>query len=373
MQVEFTRAERRRPINWRELLGIVRAVEEFGPRLRGRTVVLETDNMASRGAVHRRSSKAADMQEQIRRLVDLCERYHIRLRITHTPGALLDQPDAISRQSGVEEPRTRLSRASFSVVERTWGPFTSFVGPERDQAELVPAVGLRVRVVAPDLQLGRCCVEAADGEGSEALREGRRFHGLALVPDDRSAQWFQLARHMSIVAHIPAGSPVLEQYGTGAWRPVPARRDLILLAYPRAAGAVAAVVSPSPVRRQASAARPGGSAGAQFQAHWPDGGAQHVRSVPRLGAGGEAADSERRAASTRARPSTMDDRQPRRAGCVCGDAGSSWSAVPCARGVVVRSVLCLPVRLRVRGRPARRSRGRAEWGGGSLFARLFAT
>ena len=71
--------------------------------------------MASRGAVHRRSSKAADMQEQIRRLVDMCERYHIRLRITHTPGALLDQPDAISRQSGVEEPRTRLSRASFSV------------------------------------------------------------------------------------------------------------------------------------------------------------------------------------------------------------------------------------------------------------------
>ena len=37
---------------------------------------------------------------------------------------------------------------------------------------------------------------------------------------------------------------MLEQYGTGAWRPVPARRDLIFLAYPRAAGAVAAIVAP---------------------------------------------------------------------------------------------------------------------------------
>ena len=86
-----------------------------------------------------------------------------------------------------------------------------------------------------------------------ALQEGRRFHGLALVPDDRSAQWFQLARHMRVVSHIPAGSRVLEQYGTGAWRPVPARRDLILLAYPRTVGTAAAVVGPS--------------AGAQFQAH----------------------------------------------------------------------------------------------------------
>ena len=246
VQVEFTRAERRRPINWRELLGIVRAVEEFGPRLRGRTVVLETDNMASRGAVHRRSSKAADMQEQIRRLVDMCERYHIRLRITHTPGALLDQPDAISRQSGVEEPRTRLSRASFSVVERTWGPFTSFVGPERDQAELVPSDGASECVwLHPTFSSVAAALRLLMARASEALRDGRRFHGLALVPDDRSAQWFQLARHMSIVAHIPAGSPVLEQYGTGAWRPVPARRDLILLAYPRAAGAVAAVVPSS--------------------------------------------------------------------------------------------------------------------------------
>ena len=33
--LRFTAAERRRPINWRELLGVVRVVEQFGERLRG--------------------------------------------------------------------------------------------------------------------------------------------------------------------------------------------------------------------------------------------------------------------------------------------------------------------------------------------------
>ena len=60
---------------------------------------------------------------------------------------------------------------------------------------------------------------------------------------------------MRVVSHIPAGSRVLEQYGTGAWRPVPARCNLILLACPRTVdlGTAAAVVGPS--------------AGAQFQSH----------------------------------------------------------------------------------------------------------
>ena len=37
--LRFTAAEKRRPINWRELLGVVRIIEQFGARLRGRTVV----------------------------------------------------------------------------------------------------------------------------------------------------------------------------------------------------------------------------------------------------------------------------------------------------------------------------------------------
>ena len=52
----FTMAEKRRPINFRELLGIVRIVELYGHRLRGCKVLIETDNMAARGAAEKLSS-----------------------------------------------------------------------------------------------------------------------------------------------------------------------------------------------------------------------------------------------------------------------------------------------------------------------------
>ena len=50
VSLRFTRAEQRRLINWRELLGISRVVELWGPRLAGATVLIETDNTAAHGA-----------------------------------------------------------------------------------------------------------------------------------------------------------------------------------------------------------------------------------------------------------------------------------------------------------------------------------
>ena len=73
----------------------------------------------------------------------------------------------------------------------------------------------------------------------------------------RKRRRMAIARYMRVVSHIPAGSHVLEQYGTGAWRPVPARRDLILLAYPRTVGTDAAVVGPSSATSAARCAAPG--------------------------------------------------------------------------------------------------------------------
>ncbi len=50
MQLVFTEAEQRRPINWRELLGVLRVVETWGERLTGRVVLVEADNTAAVGA-----------------------------------------------------------------------------------------------------------------------------------------------------------------------------------------------------------------------------------------------------------------------------------------------------------------------------------
>ena len=76
-----------------------------GERLRGRIILVETDNMAARGAAGKLSSKAADMQELMRRLFRMSERHGFAVRVMHTPGKKLDRPDQTSRGDATEEPR----------------------------------------------------------------------------------------------------------------------------------------------------------------------------------------------------------------------------------------------------------------------------
>ena len=105
-RLEFTAAERRRPINWRELLGVLRVVEAWGERLAGCVVLIEGDNTAAVGAATKGASSSEDMQELVRRLLELAEEHGIELRVRHTPGVMLDRPDQTSRG----DPRSR-SRA----------------------------------------------------------------------------------------------------------------------------------------------------------------------------------------------------------------------------------------------------------------------
>ena len=168
VQLEFTSAEQRRPINWRELLGILRVFEHFGARLRGRLVLVETDNMSAKGAAEKRASKAEDSQELVRRLLEVCEEHDIELRVCHTPGALLHRPDQTSRGDPVEEPRMRLCAAAYGELAARFGPFTEWIGAERRHAR----VGCLTR--------GRGC-----RSGGRARRDAR-LRGEAAHPGRRS-------------------------------------------------------------------------------------------------------------------------------------------------------------------------------------------
>ena len=132
--LRFTRAEKRRPINFRELLGIVRITELYGHRLHGFRVMIETDSMAAKGAAEKMASTAACMQEQLRRLYELAERHEIEIKLVHTPGAKLFRPDQTSRGDPIEEPRVRVRKEAFEVLDVRFGPFTEFVGAERRYA-----------------------------------------------------------------------------------------------------------------------------------------------------------------------------------------------------------------------------------------------
>ena len=237
---KFTAAEKRRPINWRELLGVVRVVERFGCRLAGRRVLVETDNMAAKGAAIKGASKAADMQELVRRLLRGCERWRIELKVTHTPGEKLDRPDQTSRGDPLEEPRVRVAPALFGLLERRWGPFDSLLGPERAFAHAAPPSSISRLWAHPTRRTAGSGLRLV----GERLSNGAgRANALVVVPSPPAPAWEGLLRHGTRVGEVPGeGGEGREAYSPSGWLPVSSLPHALLYAFPRAAGGYCAPV-----------------------------------------------------------------------------------------------------------------------------------
>ena len=243
----FTMAEKRRPINFRELLGIVRIVELYGHRLRGCKVLIETDNMAARGAAEKLSSVAASMQEMIRRLYAAAEYWDITIVPIHTPGAKLFRPDQTSRGDPIEEPRLRLTRREFALFESRYGPFTEFVGAERrhaveatgmasEQTELASRLWLHPAHNTVGSALRLIGERMAGYDGDEMSHRGPPPSGIMIVPYAPEAHWWKMTRHFTCVGRWEIGSSHLEMNQLGRWKPVRAQRPSLALAFPRLLG-----------------------------------------------------------------------------------------------------------------------------------------
>ena len=235
--LRFTAAEKRRPINWRELLGVLRVCELGGERLRGKVVLIETDNMAAKDSARRMSSKAEDMQELTRRLYAEAEAHGFSVRVTHTPGEKLDRPDQTSRGDAAEEPRARLRKSLFEGLEARWGRFESFLGAERELASEgsssaargVPTAWAHPTISTVGTALRRLQERMVSSMGGHA-------RALALVPDDDSAPWSKLMKHGMVIGRLPAGSPAIDMNVLGQWRPADVLRPARLVVFPRSAG-----------------------------------------------------------------------------------------------------------------------------------------
>ena len=237
LRMVFTQAEKRRPINFRELLGVYRLIERWGPRLVGRTLLIDIDNSATVGATSKLYSKAEDMQELVRRIVELSARHHLTIRPVHTPGAMLHRPDQTSRGAAVEEPRCRFRKEEFRVLECAHGPFTDLIGAERAFARTVDDSKSRSTLWAHPTH---------DTVATALSRIGERLttslqtcpRGLVVVPWAPEAPWWRLTRHFSFVASTSVGSRHLEENRGGRWVRISARRPSLVLAFPRHLGTV---------------------------------------------------------------------------------------------------------------------------------------
>ena len=242
--LQFGEAEQRRPINWRELLGIVRVVEVWGARMRGRAVLIETDNLTAWWAARRCSAKSPDMRELVRRLLTLCELHDVDLRLTHTPGTKLHRPDQTSRGEPVEEPRQRLGAREFRAIEARHGPFSEFVGAERWLAEPGETGGGGARLwLHPSFATVGTALRMVLDRAEEAGAAGVR--AVVLVPDEPTAQWWPLAQSFALSGRLAAGGEI-EENRLGVWCSTQRRRGVLILSYPRSAGATVEAVHLDP-------------------------------------------------------------------------------------------------------------------------------
>ena len=131
----------------------------------------------------------------------LCERHDIRLKLTHTPGLKLDRPDQTSRGDPIEEPRVRLKRREYELLERRYGPFSEFVGAERQFAKAcTEAAPPRIWMHPAHATVGSALRLLGERMGES---DGHRAQGLVLVPHDERAKWWPLVRHFRVVGRWP--------------------------------------------------------------------------------------------------------------------------------------------------------------------------
>ena len=260
VKLVFTEAERRRPINWRELLGILRTIQVWGPRHIGHRVLVESDNMAAVATASQLKSKAEDMQELVRRILEEVKKNNLQLRVTHTPGKKLNRPDEISRPGDPPvEPRYRLSAPFFKVLEQRFGNFTSLLGAERRFPRCPNVLNGRMPGSKPvSLDTNTVLINTKDdrttkprlflhpdhataGSALRIIGERMALHGtggisgLIVLPWDEKAMWWGLTKHLSIIARLDTTAP-LEANVLGSWVRVGRSRPSLVAAFPRSAG-----------------------------------------------------------------------------------------------------------------------------------------
>ena len=230
----FTAAERRRPINFRELRGALRALEVWGARLRGRLVLIETDNSFGHYTTSNLRCKTEDSQELVRRILHLSLVHGFTVRSCHTPGLMLVRPDQTSRGAAPEEPRFRLPLREFHGLERRFGPFDELLGAEREIQSVKPAAARSFpRLWAhPSFDtVGstlRAICDRLTADSSTCPR------GVVIVPFAPEAGWWKLTRHFACVGRWDSGALALEANVLGAWVPARSQRPTLVLSFPRA-------------------------------------------------------------------------------------------------------------------------------------------
>lgn len=112
----------RHHINARELEAVLLGLLSFKDLLRGRSVLLRSDNVTVVASVNRLYGRSPRLNALIRRIFHLCRDLNITLRAVWIPGATNVEADRLSRL--LDPTDWEVTPTAFSLIDLTFGPHT---------------------------------------------------------------------------------------------------------------------------------------------------------------------------------------------------------------------------------------------------------
>mmetsp|Transcript_35206 Transcript_35206/g.86368 ORF Transcript_35206/g.86368 Transcript_35206/m.86368 type:complete len:1038 (-) Transcript_35206:366-3479(-) len=202
--------------NWRELHTIVEAVRRWAPKLRGRRVLIRTDNSTCVSVITRRNSRADSLRTLYLELSGICHEHDIDLAARHIPGERNTLSDMLSRWRKRHDTQDwQFSPGEFvrwnagrehdvdaccdpegfnALLPRFWS--------EVDDALDHSWVGLNVWCNPPYDDVERFMVHALTAHAASPGNTSATF----VVPDWPWASWYRLVAHFDVEHVYPEGS-----------------------------------------------------------------------------------------------------------------------------------------------------------------------
>jgi len=119
----FTVNECRRSQNAREMTGLVAAMHHFESSIKGRCVLIQTDNATVMCYVNRQGGRSALLSRMAEDLWRWCNRRGVTMRAQHLPGKLNVRSDRISRVR-VDRSESQLNPRYMPWLDHQWGQHT---------------------------------------------------------------------------------------------------------------------------------------------------------------------------------------------------------------------------------------------------------
>lgn len=202
--------------NWRELHTIVQAVRRWAPKLRGRRVLIRTDNSTCVSVLTRRNSKSDSLRALYLELSSVARDYNLDLAARHIPGEQNTLSDLLSRwHKRYDKQDWQFSPEEFLRWNTRWShDVDACCDPEGLNSHL-PRFWSEVDCALthdwrhqnvwcnpPYVDIERFMVKALEANAESPTDSSATF----VVPDWPWAKWYRLVAHFTVTHTYPANS-----------------------------------------------------------------------------------------------------------------------------------------------------------------------